>query len=192
MKKTSLFERRVIILLMLLALFAVPSADAQEPVNFGNIGTVKVVTDDNYPPYVFRDEKDLLQGIIVDQWALWEKKTGVQVILVGMDWEKAKQSIAEDIFDVIDTFFFTQERSKTYDYAKPYATLDVPIFFHKDISGIKDIRSLQGFTVGVKSGDACIEILKKNGIHAQQEFPNYESIIRAAAENRIKVFCVSF
>lgn len=36
--------------------------------------TITVVSDDNYPPYIFRNANGDIQGIIVDEWALWEKK----------------------------------------------------------------------------------------------------------------------
>ena len=151
---------------------------------------ITVVSDDNYPPYIFRDENGHLQGILVDEWHLWEEKTGIRVNLRGMDWDKAQKTMAEGNAHVIDTIFFTEERAKKLAFTAPYASIDVPIFFHKDISGIKDVKSLRGFTIGVKAGDACIDFLKKNGISTLQEFPSYESIIRAAMEQKIKVFCI--
>jgi len=33
-----------------------------------------VVSDDNYPPYLFRTEASKLQGIVVDKWELWPGK----------------------------------------------------------------------------------------------------------------------
>ncbi|MDP2815567.1 MAG: PAS domain S-box protein, partial [Rectinemataceae bacterium] len=151
---------------------------------------ITVVSDDNYPPFIFRDEKDHLQGILVDEWRLWGEKTGIKVDLRGMDWDKARKTMAEGNAQVIDTIFFTEERAKTLAFSAPYASLDVPIFFHKDISGIKDVKSLHGFTIGVKAGDACIDYLKKHGIHTLREYPSYESIVRDAAEKKIKVFCI--
>ena len=151
---------------------------------------ITVVSDDNYPPYVFRDENGNLQGILVDEWRLWEEKTGIRVDLLGMDWDKAKKTMAEGNAQVIDTIFFTEERAKILAYTAPYASIDVPIFFHKNISGIKDVKSLRGFTIGVKAGDACIDFLKNNGINTLQEFPNYESIIRSAMEQKVKIFCI--
>ncbi len=151
---------------------------------------ITVVSDDNYPPYIFRDENGHLQGILVDEWRLWEEKTGIKVDLRGMDWDKAQKTMAEGNAQVIDTIFFTEERAKKLAYTAPYASIDVPIFFHKDISGIRDVKSLRGFTIGVKAGDACIDFLKKNGITTLQEFPSYESIIRSAMEQKVRVFCI--
>ncbi len=151
---------------------------------------ITVVSDDNYPPFIFRDEKGHLQGILVDEWRLWEEKTGIKVDLRGMDWDKAQKMMAEGKAHVIDTMFFTEKRAKTLTFSAPYASIDVPIFFHKDISGIKDVKSLYGFTIGVKAGDACIDFLKRHGIHTLREYPSYESIVRDAAEQKIKVFCI--
>lgn len=151
---------------------------------------ITVVLDDDYPPYVFRNEMENLQGIIVDQWRLWQTRTGVEVELIGMDWGKAQAFMAEGKADVIDTVFQTEQRAELYDFTRPYATLDVSIFFHKRISGIVDAKSAQGFTVGVKSGDACIPFLEHKGITTLREFPSYESIIMAADKGDIRVFCM--
>ncbi len=42
-----------------------------------------VVGDDNYPPYLFRDETGQAQGYLVDLWQLWQRKTGVEVRLTA-------------------------------------------------------------------------------------------------------------
>jgi PAS domain S-box-containing protein len=173
--------------LVLIFYFPAISGMAADPVPLKEI---TVVSDDNYPPFIFRDEKGRLQGILVDEWRLWEEKTGIKVDLRGMDWDKAKKTMAEGKAHVIDTIFHTEERAKTLAFSAPYASLDVPIFFHKSISGINDVKSLHGFTIGVKAGDACIDFLKKHGIHTLREYPSYESIVRDAAEQKIKVFCI--
>jgi len=151
---------------------------------------ITVVSDDNYPPYIFRNSNGTIQGILVDEWALWEKKTGIKVNLMAIDWNKAQEILLNGQADVIDTLFFTEKRAELYDFTKPYATLEVPVFFNKNIGGIVDIASLQGLTIGVKAGDACIEILGKNGITSIKTFNRYEDIIQAAVDGQIKVFSI--
>lgn len=146
--------------------------------------------DDNYPPYIFRDSNGNIQGILVDEWALWEKKTGIKVNLIAMDWSEAQDFFLKGQADAIDTIFFNEKRARQFDFTKPYATIDVPVFFHKNISGIVDIASLQGFTIGVKAGDACIEVLKKQGITGLKEYSSYEEIVKAAADHQINVFSI--
>jgi PAS domain S-box-containing protein len=173
-----------------LVLFFFSPAIAGTAANPAATRELTVVSDDNYPPFIFRDTNGRLQGILVDEWRLWEEKTGIKVDLRGMDWDKAQKTMAEGNAQVIDTIFFTEERAKTFAFSAPYASLDVPIFFHSSISGIKDVRSLHGFTIGVKAGDACIDFFKRHGILTLREYPSYESIVRDAAAQNIKVFCI--
>ncbi|MGC9194065.1 MAG: PAS domain S-box protein [Syntrophobacteraceae bacterium] len=151
---------------------------------------ITVVSDDKYPPYIYRDSKGKLQGIIVDRWKLWEKQTGVAVNLVGMDWAKALQFMAAGKADAIDSIFLTKERTRLFDFSKPYATIRVPIFFHRGISGISGAESLRGFTVGVKEGDACIQYLKDHAINTLKEYPSYKEMIKAAQAKEIRLFCM--
>ncbi|MHC1782669.1 MAG: PAS domain S-box protein [Anaerolineaceae bacterium] len=151
---------------------------------------IRVVSDNNYPPYVFLDDKGNLQGILVDQWRLWEQKTGRKVKITGMDWSEALSRMEAGEFDVIDTIFYNETRAKLYDFTKPYATLNVPIYFNNKISGITDPASLKGFQVAVKSGDAVIEVLAEEGVTDLKQYPSYEAIIKAAKNNEIIVFSV--
>ncbi len=146
--------------------------------------------DDNYPPYVFRDSSDQLRGILPEIWDLWSKKSGIPVKIEATDWAEAKRRFNEGEADVIDTIFRTPEREKIYDFSAPYATLQVPIYFSADLSGISDARSLRGFTVGVKDGDACIDHLQAQGLGSFHRFPSYESLIDAAGKGEVKTLCV--
>ncbi len=168
-------------------LLATPGFSATRP---QAITAITVVLDDNYPPYIFRDASGQLQGILKDSWALWEARTGIAVKLQAMDWGKAQETIQAGGADVIDTIFVTEPRKLLYDFSAPYATLEVPLFFHKTVSGIADATSVSGFTVGVKEGDACIDKLQEHNIHSLKKYPSYEAIIAAAANNDIRVFCI--
>lgn len=145
--------------------------------------------DDNYPPYVFVSDGKL-QGILVDQWALWEKKTGMHAELHAMDWADALRRMRAGEFDVIDTIFKTEPRTAYFDFTAAYARLEVPIFFGRELSGIKDLDSLHGFPVGVKAGDAAEDVLREHGITTLVPFRNYESIVTAAEQHRINVFVI--
>ncbi len=151
---------------------------------------IVVVADDKYPPFFFRDDKGELQGILVDQWKLWSERTGIDVDIQAMDWNKAQELMAEGKADVIDVIFYTEKRVLVLDYTKPYENIEVPVFFNRNISGINSIKSLAGFIIGVKKGDADIDILKSKGISNLMEFSSYESIVRAASNNLINVFCI--
>ncbi len=152
--------------------------------------TLRVTMDDNYPPYIFRDEKGALNGYLVDLWQLWERKTGVHVELLATDWVKAQALMASGQADVIDTIFQTPARLLTLDFMMPYAEIPVSIYTHAGIGGIVDIGTMQGFLVGVKAGDASIAQLRDAGITTLKSYSNYESLIKAAISGEVKVFCL--
>ena len=70
-----------------------------------------VVSDDAYPPYLFRTDEGKLQGIIVDKWQQWSAKTGVPVKVEGMEWAKAQESVQRGAADVIDALVQTDARA---------------------------------------------------------------------------------
>lgn len=151
---------------------------------------LKVVLDDNYPPYIFRDARGALQGILVDQWRLFGERSGLRVELFGMDWGEALARMASGDFDVIDTVFRNEDREKVFDFSEPYAPIDVPIFFRSDLSGIRDAESLHGFRVAAKRGDNAVWFLRNHGVTDIVEFDSYERIIEAARSRDVAVFVV--
>ncbi len=176
--------------LVALALQSSPSCLAAQEGSAGALKSVRVVMDDNYPPYVFKGDNGQLQGVIIDQWRLWEKKTGIRAELTGMDWAEAQRRMRAGEFDVIDTIFHNEQRGKIYDFTAPYADIPVPLFFHSDISGIRGPEDAKGFMVAAKAGGNVIEVLKKSGVTNVVEYPSYEKIIEAARDGQVKVFTV--
>ncbi|MBI5657342.1 MAG: PAS domain S-box protein [Geobacter sp.] len=175
---------------LLAFLLAIVAGAAPCCAHFAQPHSVRVVMDDNYPPYVFHGAKGEIQGILVDQWRLWEEKTGIRVELHAMNWAEAQQRMMEGEFDVIDTIFRNENREKIYEFTPPYAIIPVPLFFHADITGIRGVTDLQGFTVAAKAGGNVLSILRKNGITNIVEYPSYEKIIEAARAGKVKVFTV--
>ncbi len=179
--------------LIILFILSLPGECLASSTPAGSFHEITVVSDDNYPPYIFKDADGNIQGIIVDQWKLWEEKTGIRVKHVATDWAKALEIMEQGKADVIDTIFLTEKRARIYGFTKPYAKIEVPIFFHKNISGINSISSVQGFTIGVKKGDACIDIFRSHGIiKGLVEYNSYEDIIRDASEEKLRVFCIDY
>ncbi len=160
------------------------ASEAQRP------QTLRVVMDNNYPPFVFLDAEGMVQGILPDQWRLWEKKTGVRVEIHAMDWDEAQRRMRAGEYDVIDTIFHTKARARLYDYLPPYQEIEVPIYFDREIAGITGAASLKGFAVGVKAGDAAIDVLKRHGVESLVLYNSYEAIAQAARDRKITVFVV--
>ncbi len=151
---------------------------------------LRVVSDDNYPPYVFRDADGRVQGYLVDLWKLYETKTGTPVEFVPTRRIEAQRQILSGEADVIDTFNITPARLSKYEFSEPYVRLPVGIYSHHSITGIASSASLRGFQVGVQEGDACIDHLESEGIHTLVRYKNNDAIIDAALAGQIRIFCL--
>jgi PAS domain S-box-containing protein len=173
------------LLIVALALVS-PGAEAQTAVETPR--TIRVVVDNSYAPYSFQSDEGKLQGILIDQWQAWEKKTGIKVAIHAMDWEEGLRRMRAGEFDVIDCIVETAERHDYFDFTPAYTTVEASIYFRDDISGITDLASLKGFPVGVKTGDQHIDKLKANGVTTVILFRNNDAIIEAAKEHTITVF----
>lgn len=182
----------IFLLMLFLISFLSLKAQAQSPLDTqGHMpDAIHVVTDDNYPPYLFRNDEGKVEGYLVDYWQLWAKKTGIKVQLTATNWSDAQRMLLEGKADVIDMIFRTPAREQMHAFSAPYAILPVVIFSHASISGISSIATLKGFQIGVQAGDACIEKLAEQGIDNIVRYANYETLIRAAKEEQIKVFCL--
>ena len=152
--------------------------------------TVQVALDKDYAPYSFQSDAGELQGILIDQWRVWEKKTGIKVEIHAMDWGEALRRMRAGEFDVIDSIVETAERRASFEFTPAYTPIEASIFFRRNISGITDLASLKGFPVGVKLGDQHIDKLKENGVTTVIPFRSNDAIVEAAKQHKINVFVV--
>src|SRR5690349_5794416 len=83
----------VFLFVLLLPVSGASAADAPK--------RLTVVSDINYPPYMFADAGGEMQGILKDKWALWSERTGVPVEVKGMVWAAAQKSVLGGDADVI-------------------------------------------------------------------------------------------
>ena len=151
---------------------------------------LRVIGDENYPPYLFLDADGKEDGFLVDVWRLWSRKTGVRVELKATKWEEAQRILLRGDADVIENIFDTPQRQPLYDFSPPYADLPVAIYRDVSIGGLTNLGALRGFQVGVMEGDACIEWLQSAGIGPLVYYGNYTKLIQGAMAQDIKVFCL--
>jgi two-component system sensor histidine kinase/response regulator len=152
--------------------------------------TIRVVADDNYPPFLFREPSGRAVGYTADWWRLWESKTGTKVDLKALKWADAQSTLLRGEADVIDLMFRTPDRETHYDFTSAYATVPVAVYVHAGITGIQDVRGLRGFTVGAMEGDACIEMLRVQGVDNLRLYASYTALIKAALADDVRLFCM--
>jgi polar amino acid transport system substrate-binding protein len=157
------------------------------PISSNN--SIKIVTDRDYPPFTYIDEKGKLVGISVEFWNMWSEKTGIKVELIPEEWIKAQNMLFEGKVSAIDEIFKTPEREKYLVFSKPVFKVTSSIYYHKSISKINSPKDITPFIVGVKRGDALIDFLLLQNPYVNFRFyRNYSDIILSAKNGEIKVF----
>src|SRR5258707_728725 len=118
---------------LILALTFVSIAAVAQPAG-RSARTIRVVVDNDYAPYSFRSDDGKLHGIVIDQWKVWEKKTGIRTEMEATDWGQALRRMRAGEFDVIDCIIESSDRREYFDFTPGYATVEASIFFRVDIS----------------------------------------------------------
>jgi signal transduction histidine kinase/ABC-type amino acid transport substrate-binding protein len=149
-----------------------------------------VVSDDAYPPYLFRGENGRLQGILVDKWSLWSRRNGVQVTVEGTEWARAQKSVLAGDADVIEAINYNEARAPLYEFSRSWGAYETRIFFHHSISGIKDVADMRGFAVATKEGSSCTRWLQDRGVQVLRTYPDFAAMVQAATAGQIRLFCM--
>ncbi|NLZ93684.1 MAG: transporter substrate-binding domain-containing protein, partial [Firmicutes bacterium] len=95
---------------------------------------------------------------------------------------------------IIATFTITEQRKESYNFTQPYYTDEIGFLVKKE-AGFKDIKDLDGKTIGVAQSattrDALEEKAKELGITFQYgEYASYPDLNAALASGRIDAFSV--
>jgi hypothetical protein len=99
--------------------------------------TIHVVMDNAYAPYSFQSDEGKLQGILIDQWQAWEKKTGIKAEIHSMDWDGALRRMRVGEFDVIDSIVETAERRDYFDFTPGRHSRCVDLFSQRHFRHIR-------------------------------------------------------
>ncbi len=179
-----MFVLCIFLMLMLFLQSPLSASIAGDPAQHG----LRVVMDNSYPPYSFVNSNGQVVGILVDQWRLWQDKTGVRVEIVAVDRQAALKGIQAGEYDVLDTVFTTKEQKTWYDLGQVHARIDVVACFTPEIRTITTVESLQGFAVALKQDDAAVNLLRDHDVNNLVLFDGYGKIVQAAKDHKINVF----
>ncbi|MGQ9622355.1 MAG: transporter substrate-binding domain-containing protein [Candidatus Caldatribacteriaceae bacterium] len=180
-------KKRIFVFLALI--FAVVRVFLFSPLPAQAAERLRVVLDRVYPPFTYFDENGEFKGISVEFWELWEKKTGIPVELVPVEFQKALGMIRNHEADVIDIIFFTPERAEYLDYVQPLFPITSSVYYRRVYQDIRSFSNLTPFIVGAKEKDTLIGIaLQENPKLQFKLYADYAEIVRAAKEGEVDVF----
>jgi len=148
-----------------------------------------VIADDHaYPPFAYLDANGEPRGITIDIWNLWSRRSGVPVRFRLMEWHQALAALRSGEVDAIGGMFHTRPREKDFEFTRQLQSIATSIFFDSRLVGIKDLRDLAGFRVGVVRGDSAEDLLGTACPMATPvPFADAKALVDAAVGGEIKV-----
>ncbi|NLZ13603.1 MAG: transporter substrate-binding domain-containing protein [Thermotogaceae bacterium] len=152
--------------------------------------SIVVVDVPYYPPYIFLDEQGTPQGITVELWQLWAQKTGQSIqYRFYPTLDEAFEAVLSGEGDVINSIFYSEERSFLFDFVYPVDSEPTCIFYPKSFRAIDNLKDLEGFKVGVVKGEAIIEHLNAvTDAVGLTIYNDWETLIKSAVEGRQDLF----
>ena len=170
------------VILLLLSLSA-PSIGAEKPDRISVAYCIDCVQ------FHFQNFNGQADGMIIDLWRLWSRKTGIEVEFKGASWEETLAMVGEGRADAHAGLFFNKERDKFLEYGSALAETDTRFFVHKNLPGIETVKDLAAYKVGVLSGD-YVESFLKQQLPAENVvgFASYEKLMQALVAGKLQTF----
>ncbi|PKL15272.1 MAG: hypothetical protein CVV50_00655 [Spirochaetae bacterium HGW-Spirochaetae-6] len=153
-----------------------------------HLSAISVLCSQDYAPFTYLDQDQNPQGLFIDIWKLWSRKTGITVNFFFGDFYALHEIRHKGLNPVSSGFFKNREREKFMDFSLPFYSITSTVFFDKKITGIKDFQDLSGFKVGVMAGDFIESHLRSQMPHISLvPFPTYAALVKAAAEKKVRI-----
>lgn len=129
-----------------------------------NNSNIVFVSQSNYPPLEFLAENLESSGMMIELIRWISTEFGFQAKFINTTFANAQSMVQKGDADVLTSFFYSQERDKTFDFTNTVFKIPASIFVRNDTDNIKSLEHLNGKTVAIQKGDYAIDYLKKMGI----------------------------
>ena len=141
------------------------------------------------PPLKFQNEKGEPDGILIDIWKLWSKKTGVDVVFKEAPFAQTVEMVKTGKADMHAGLFYTKSRDVFLDYSDfPIVDIEYTIFYHRSIPKINKINELKPYIIGVPAGytDKFMRENLPDGM--LKVYKNFPELYRSANRGDVKTF----
>lgn len=101
----------------------------------------------SWKPYSFLTPSNAPDGFLVSFWRRWSEKTGIPVRFKLVSWKESLALVAKGEADVHCGLFYTEGRSKLFDFSQPVAATRSVLVVADSVDCSDDLAALQWGTV---------------------------------------------
>ncbi len=103
----------------------------------------------NIAPFEFTNQQGDPDGLIIDFWKLWAKKTKIHVRFKPALWNDTLSMVRNGQADVHAGLFYNKERAGYLDYSISLSKTTTHIFFNKSITSLDTFEQILAYRIGV-------------------------------------------
>ncbi len=155
----------------------------------GKIKRISVVYCTNIAPFEYTNQAGNPDGLIIDFWKLWEKKTGIKVNFKQALWQDTLNMVKNGEVDAHAGLFYSEQRAAYLDFTASLSETTTSIFFYNGIPLPDSLNQVAAYRVGVIKGDFVEGYLKKHIPDADiSEYIDYNCMIKDILAGKLRVF----
>lgn len=140
-------------------------------------------------PIQFQNKNGEADGILIDFWKLWSKKSGIPVSFKGAYNQQSQEMIINGKADINAGIFANKSRSEYLKFSEPILNSSYHLFVQKTLSQTISLQRLQGFGVGVTRGSFHEAYMRKNYPDVELFlYDGYQKLFNAAERGDVRVF----
>ena len=140
------------------------------------------------PPLKFANTRGEADGILIDLWRLWGKKTGIEVEFKEALFADTLELVKQGKADIHAGLFYTEKRDQFLDYTTPIFDITYYAFHHESISRADQLDELLPFRIGVPKGYTRTFVEKQLPQATLAVYDNFPVLYEAAVAGDIRVF----
>ncbi|MBN2790341.1 MAG: transporter substrate-binding domain-containing protein [Candidatus Delongbacteria bacterium] len=141
------------------------------------------------PPFKFVNEKGESDGILIDLWRLWSKKTGIKIKFISATWDSTLSMVKQGKADIHAGLFHSEDRNKDFDFTKSIMNAEYSYFIDRGCySRSMNVNDILAYKIGVPKGYTASYIEKKYPEQTLEVFEDYTDLFDEATSGQLKVF----
>jgi len=150
---------------------------------------ISVVYCSDIAPFEFTNQQGDPDGLIIDFWKLWAKKTKIRVRFKPALWDETLDMVRNGRADVHAGLFYNKKRGRYLDYSTSLSKTTTHLFFNKIITFPDTFDQILAYRIGVIKNDYVEGYLKKCLPDAAiAEYNDYGSLIKDLQSGKLRVF----
>ncbi len=151
--------RRIVFIVLVLTVWGRGAAGISQDIVIG--------TEDNYPPYSWRDEHGQMQGFNIDLTQAIARKLGMKIEFRMGPWNEIRQALEKGEIDAVAGMYYSPERDSVVDFSASITKVHHAIFTLENQAYPRDLYELKGLNVVVIRGDIMHDYLEKHQLADQ-------------------------